>query len=69
MTYKSRIRYSNVNDELIIAISLEFVRRNANYNKMNETRKFTIKGRSIYDNKIKVIRGKDRGDRSKAESY
>lgn len=54
---------------LIIAISLEFVRRNANYNKMNETRKFTIKGRSIYDNKIKVIRGKDGGDRSKAESY
>lgn len=53
----------------MIAISLEFVRRNANYNKMNETRKFTIKGRSIYDNKIKVIRGKDRGDRSKAESY
>lgn len=69
MTYKSRIRYFNVNDELIIAISLEFVRRNANYNKMSETRKFTIKGRLIYDKMIKVIRGKDRGDRSKAESY
>lgn len=35
MTYKSRIGYFNVNDELIMAISLEFVRRDANYNKMN----------------------------------
>jgi len=47
----------------------EFVHRNASYNEMSEMRKFTLKERLICNNKIRLIRGKDRGDRSKAESY
>lgn len=67
--FNSRIRYFDINDELIIVISLEFMCRNASYNEMSKMRKFNIKARLICDNKIKVIRGKDRGDRSKAVSY
>lgn len=69
MQINTRITYLDIYVELIIAISLELMRRNASYNEVSEMCKFTIKGRLICDNKIKVIRGKDRGDRSKAESY